>query len=192
MTNNNNNTAGKLYVRTIANDAAKALNLQILAGVEYAQVGKRDRKNWCESVVTSTATTMTEESLGKRMREVVAMLDKFGGDVSALEAAIDQFNSQRHAKGGVYTYSSQFLHSWLVNGKIHGSDTVGRRVFEVKPEPQEGKSTESTESTPEIKGDPVASIASILQGIDSVDDLVLVAHMVEARRDALAAATVTV
>lgn len=176
-------------VKFVSDSKCDILNSYLSAAVTLQDVPKNQRKSYIVHAASQGFSTMTADSLGKRIKECLSILDKFGSRDLA-DDAINGYNEWRLENGGQYTYSSQFLQSWLVNGKVHGADTVGKRIHGVDT-PSKAETTEEDVSATEadeapVKGDVVAAIAAILQGVNELDDLTLIAHMVAARADQVA------
>jgi hypothetical protein len=163
----------------VTNNAADSLDAWIAAGVAFKSESPKRRKEYARYAVSHPEIDMTADSFDKRLGEAVKLARKFD-TVEGVESAIDE----REANGQSRSFSLQIISAALC-GNGHKADK------RVKAEADKAE-TETTEDAPSVKGDPVAAIAAILQGIDNVGDLSLVAHMVEARRDMLAAAPVTV
>lgn len=188
------NTNTRKFVAHVANSDWKGFTLMIDAAEEYSQVAKKNKKAFREQVLTSTSTTMADKSLSARLGEGVQILEHFGFDHKKIEQAVDAFNSERVERGGVATFSGQFLASWLVKGQIHGSDTVGKRTHG-EPKADKADKAEGTEvaegaEVAETSGDKVTAALAIFASMTADEQafFLLAAEQVQDKQAAKVAA----
>jgi hypothetical protein len=137
--------------------------------------------------VTTVSDRMSSASFVKRIVEAIdfvcALAVTNGGNVRVGFVAewIEDYNDGR----------TRLIWS-LQNAKMRESAGIVPSKAGDAEGADDAEGAEGAEDAPTVKGDVVASIASLLQGVHNLDDLTIIAHMVDARRDQLAAVSATV